>query len=155
MIGGLSVADFWMRFIELLVLAITCIILLYYTMQTKRQADLLAEQLRIFKKKEMPDLQFLRFESGCDFRVVKCYLRNYGGRASNLSVKIQSPFRALLQPKTSVANGGELEIEVHDLPDPRPEQVTLELSYSDSLGGEHSLKLRYLSSKGFFEVLGG
>lgn len=148
----------WLTLIETIVLLVTAIIVLYYTMETKKirqetskQNSILAEQLQIqleSHKLNIKERSFVepifRFESAYGG---KYNFTNKGSRTKIIRIESEGNFRVQIFPKDLIMNEERGYIKL-DIPTPREGNYYFTLHYENKLGDKKTKKFYFDSSDG-------
>ena len=150
----MNISD-WLTIVETVILLITAIIILYYTLETKKireetskQNSILAEQLRIqletheFEKRDRSFIEpIFRFESSYGG---KYNFTNKGSMVKIIKIEPEGNFRVQIFPKDLITNEEKGYIKL-DLPTPRKGNYKFTLQYENKIG-EKKLKRFYFDS---------
>jgi hypothetical protein len=153
----------WIMCVQTIILALTGIIIYWYTKETQKirketsyQNLMLAEQLRIMKdglnlqhKKEHSLAEPL-FQSAGGFgskEKAEITLINKGATIKNVGIKDSGFINVGIYPSNVIGSDDKIKFTITNLPVPTPDKVTFEIHYDDQLGNHNDRRMSYYPSK--------
>lgn len=151
--------------IQTIVLFLTAIIVLWYTLETYRirketskQNSLLAEQYLLIKEKEKFELQkeisFVEPVFQPEFAHPSqgiCNFVNNGGSIKNISIQAIENFPITISPQNFLNSGGKGKITIHKYPEPVPDCLHFKIKFINKLGIEREKLFKSTTKNGMFQ----
>lgn len=155
--------------IQTIVLAITAIIILWYTVETykirketSKQNAILSEQYLAQKEKEKFELEkevnfiepiFRHTHSSVGKTEGTCNFINNGSLIKHISVEAVEKFPINIHPKNYLNTGEKGRIVIPKYPTPTPQLLHFKIKYENKLGMMREKQFKYITKDAIFEEI--